>query len=99
MSFVALLQLRPVLSKLLSRRWRSPEAYEGRSDADGPEPTFNKTLSDFSKEYGLDIQEILNGFIDNNVSASADMTIKQIARQNDMAPTDIYTLLRRITEK
>jgi transposase-like protein len=61
-----------------------------------PPGTGNKTPADFSKEYRLDIQRILKGFSDNNVSASADMTIKQIARQNDMAPTDIYILLRQI---
>ena len=64
-----------------------------------PPGTGNKTLADFSKEYSVDIQQILKGFSDNNVSARADMTIKQIARQNDMAPADIYALLRRITKK
>jgi hypothetical protein len=64
-----------------------------------PPGTGNKTLADFSKEYRLDSQKILKGFSDNNVSASADMTIKQIARQNDMAPTDIYALLRQIADR
>lgn len=64
-----------------------------------PPGTGNKTLADFSREYSLDIQPILNGFGDNNVSASADMTIRQIARQNDMAPTDIYTLMRQIADR
>ena len=64
-----------------------------------PPGTGNKTLADFSKEYSVDIQQILKGFSDNNVSARADMTIKQIARQIDMAPADIYALLRRITKK
>ena len=63
-----------------------------------PPGTGNKTPADFSKEYSVDIQQILKGFSDNNVSASADMTIKQIARQNDMAPTDVYSLLRQIAE-
>jgi hypothetical protein len=64
-----------------------------------PPGTGNKTLTDFSKEYRVDSQKILKGFSGNNVSASADMTIKQIARQNNMAPADIYTLLRQIADR
>jgi hypothetical protein len=63
-----------------------------------PPGTGNKTLADFSREYSLDIQQILKGFSDNKVSAGADKTIKQIARQNEMAPTDVYTLLRQIAK-
>jgi len=63
-----------------------------------PPGTGNKTLADFSKEYRFDIQQVLKGFTDNNISVGADMTIKQIARQNDMAPTDVYTRLRQIAE-
>jgi hypothetical protein len=46
----------------------------------------------------LDIHQILKGLSDNNVSARADMTIKQIARQNDMAPSDVYALMRQIAK-
>jgi hypothetical protein len=63
-----------------------------------PPGTGNKTLSDFSKEYRFDIQQVQKSLTDNNISAGADMTIKQIARQNDMAPTDVYSLLRQIAE-
>ena len=59
---------------------------------------WSPNIADFSREYRLDSQKILKGFSDNNVSASADMTIKQIARQNDMAPTDVYSLLQQIAE-
>lgn len=61
-----------------------------------PPGSGNKTLADFSREYRLDIQQILNGFSKNNVSAAADMTIKQIAGQNEMAPSDVYALMRQI---
>jgi hypothetical protein len=61
-----------------------------------PPGTGNKTLADFSKEYSLEIQQILKGLRDNKVSAGAGMTIKQIARQNNMPPADIYTLLRQV---
>jgi hypothetical protein len=79
-----------------------PSGKLNRSEGLPPTPppgTGNKTLSDFSKEYSLDIRQILKGLNDNNVSASADMTIKQIARQNNMAPTDIYTHLRQTARK
>ena len=61
-----------------------------------PPGTGSKTLIEFSKEYRFDIQQVLKGLTDSNIAADADMTIKQIARQNDMAPTDVYTLLRQI---
>ena len=61
-----------------------------------PPGTGNKILSEFSKEYRLDIQQVLKGLTDKNLSASPDMTIKEIARQNDMAPTDVYFILRRM---
>jgi len=63
-----------------------------------PPGTGSKTLAEFSKEYRFDIQQVLKGLTDSNISAGADMTIKQIARQNDMAPTDVYSLLRQIAE-
>jgi len=63
-----------------------------------PPGTGNRTPADFSQEYRLDIQQILKGFSDNNVSAGAAMTIKQIARQNNMAPSDVYALMRQIAK-
>jgi len=61
-----------------------------------PPGTGNQTLADFSKQYKLDIQQILKGLTDKNVSATADMTINQIARQNNMPPSDVYPLLRQV---
>jgi len=64
-----------------------------------PPGTGNKTMADFSKEYRFDIQKMLKGLTDKNISASADMTIKQIAEHNSMAPSDVYALMRRIAIK
>ena len=61
-----------------------------------PPGTGSKRLIDLSQEYHIDIQQILRGLTDQNVSANADMTIKEIARQNEMAPVDVYGLVRRI---
>jgi len=63
-----------------------------------PPGTGSKKLTDLRKEYSFDIQQILKSLTKKNISASADMTIKQIALQNDMAPMDLYTLLRKIAE-
>jgi len=79
-----------------------PSGKRNRSDGLPPTPppgAGNKTLADFSREYSVDIQQILKSLTDENVSASADMTIKQIARQNSMAPSDVYTLMRRVAGK
>ncbi len=64
-----------------------------------PPGTGNKTLVEFSREYGFDIQVVLKSLSEKNIAATADMTIKQIARQNDMAPTDVYILLREIVQR
>jgi hypothetical protein len=64
-----------------------------------PPGTGNKTLTEFSQEYGFDLQRVLKSLSDKNLAARADMTIKQIARQNDMAPTEVYILLREIVQR
>ena len=64
-----------------------------------PPGTGNKTLVEFSREYGFDIQGVLKSLSEKNIAATADMTIKQIAWQNDMAPTDVYILLREIVQR
>ncbi len=64
-----------------------------------PTGTGSKKLIDLSQEYSFDIQQIVKGLTDRKISADADMTIKQIARQNEMAPVDVYGLVRRITAR
>jgi hypothetical protein len=64
-----------------------------------PPGTGNKTLLEFGREYGFDIQQVLKSLSEKNIAANTDMTIKQIARQNDMAPSDVYILLREIVER
>ena len=63
-----------------------------------PPGTGNKTLAEFSREFSLDMERIIKGFGVHNVTAAADMTIKQIARQNDMAPSDVYALMQQIAK-
>jgi hypothetical protein len=63
-----------------------------------PPGSGNNTLADLSQEYRFDIQQVLKGLADNHISAGADMTIKQIARDNSMAPSDVYALVRQIAK-
>ncbi|MGD8943201.1 MAG: DUF4405 domain-containing protein, partial [Desulfobacterales bacterium] len=63
-----------------------------------PPGTGSKKLNDLSREYSLNIQLVLKGLAEAGVIAGADMTIKQIARQNEMAPRDVYGLVRKVAE-
>lgn len=62
-----------------------------------PPGTGSKKLIELSQEYSFDIQQVLKGLTDQKVSADADMTIKQIARQNELAPVDVYARVRKIS--
>ncbi len=78
-----------------------PSGKSAPSDGLPPNPppgTGNKTLLEFGREYGFDIHQVLTSLSEKNIAANTDMTIKQIARQNDMAPTDVYILLRTIAQ-
>jgi hypothetical protein len=63
-----------------------------------PPGTGTIKLNDLSREYRFDIQQVLKGITEVGIKADADMTIKQIAQQNEMAPSDIYALVRRVAE-
>jgi hypothetical protein len=63
-----------------------------------PPGTGDKKLNHLSREYNLSVQHILTGLADANIKAGAEMTIKQIAAQNEMAPTDVYFAVRKIAE-
>jgi hypothetical protein len=63
-----------------------------------PPGTGSKKLNDLSREYRFDIQQILKGLTEVGVKADADKTIKQIAQQNEMAPSDVYALVRKVAE-
>jgi len=63
-----------------------------------PLGTGSKKLNDLSREYTFDIQQVLKGLAEVGVKADADNTIKQIAQQNEMAPSDVYALVRKVAE-
>ena len=52
-----------------------------------------RTLTDICQEYNLSIRGILRGLNDNKVKASAEMTLKEIAEQNDISPHEVYAII------
>jgi len=57
-----------------------------------------RTVTDISREYGLNMETIIRGLAANNIRATADMNMKNIAEQNNMGPVDVYDLIRKIAE-
>lgn len=53
-----------------------------------------KTLEQFANENGLDINQIIETLKKNNIKATKDQTIKDVAEANDMAAMDIYNLIK-----
>ena len=56
-----------------------------------------RTLSDISIEYHIDIPTILIGLSDNNLKASSTQTIKEIAKQNNKSPIDVYEIIKELS--
>ena len=74
-----------------------PEEEQGAIKAlpDSPQQGFGKQLlADICSEYSLNISSVLRGLAESNIKASADMTIKQIAEQNDMSSKDVYAIIK-----
>jgi AraC-like DNA-binding protein len=62
---------------------------------DTPQRGFGKhSLADICQEYNLNISTILRGFADNNIKATADATIKQIAEQNNISSSEVYEIIK-----
>ncbi len=60
-----------------------------------PQQGFGKrSLADICQEYDLNISTILMGFAENNIKATADTTIKQIAEQNEISSGEVYQILK-----
>ncbi len=66
---------------------------------DAPPPGIGRrTLADLGQSYQFDIPELLRALASRDIGAAADQTIKQIAEQYQMAPQDLYSLIKRITD-
>ncbi|MEA3230549.1 MAG: hypothetical protein U9Q05_02195 [Thermodesulfobacteriota bacterium] len=61
-----------------------------------PAGTGSLTLADLCSQYNLNIKVILRGFSRENINASADLTIKKIAEENQTGTLDIYEQIKTI---
>lgn len=65
-----------------------------------PTPGFGKrSLTDICHEYDLDIKIILRGLAKSSITAKAEMSIKEIAEQNDTSPIDLFEIIKQISRK
>jgi hypothetical protein len=53
-------------------------------------------LSDFCLNYRLEITDIVSALKNKNINAQGDMTLKDIAEQHHMAPSDLYYMIKEI---
>jgi hypothetical protein len=61
-----------------------------------PPGTGNLTLADLCSRYGLHIKQIERALKKKGITASAQLTLKKIAQQNQTSPTDVYAAIREI---
>lgn len=56
--------------------------------------TGNMSISDICRQYGLNAGEIIQALAEANISAQQEMTMKEVAGNNNTSPIDIYELIR-----
>ena len=61
-----------------------------------PTGTGKMTLADLCSQYNLNMKIILRAFAKENITASADLTIKKISEENQIGPTDLYERIKII---
>ena len=67
---------------------------------DTPQPGMgNRSLADLCQEYDLNIRVALRGLADNKIKAIADMTIKNIAAQNNISTLDVYAIIKETAKQ
>ncbi len=73
----------------------SPDAVKKMPDL--PPPGIGRrSLADICQEYNLNIPAVLRTLSENDITAAADLSFKEIAAQNNKNPIDIYDILIRI---
>ena len=71
-----------------------------KSLPNNPPAGFGKRpLADICREYQLDITFVLQGFAARKITATAAMTIKEIAAANNISPMDIFEALQQVANK
>lgn len=61
-----------------------------------PPGTGNLTLADFCARFGLNLKQVERGLKQKGVLASAELTLKTIAANNNTSPTDVYQGIREM---
>lgn len=64
-----------------------------------PPGTGNLTLADFCTQYNLNIKTVTRELKEQKVTASAELTLKQIAEQNQKSPIDLYEIIKNIAQE
>lgn len=79
------------LYKIIKPATQTAEAKGNVVFPDSPMPGFgNKTLAEVCSEFNLMFPVIQRGLAKNGIKAEADMTIKEIAAENDTAPISLF---------
>ena len=63
-----------------------------------PPGTGNLLLADFCARYNLNLKQVIRDLNAQGIAASADMSIKQIATEADIGPTDLYEIIKALVE-
>jgi hypothetical protein len=63
-----------------------------------PPGTGNLTLADFCIQYDLSTKLVIRELKGKGVTASADLTLKQIASENQTSPIDLYEIIKNIAQ-
>jgi hypothetical protein len=63
-----------------------------------PPGTGNLTLADFCVQYNLSSKKVIRELKGRGISASADLTLKEIASQNQTSPIDLFETIKIIVK-
>lgn len=65
---------------------------------ESPTPgTGNLTLVEFCSQYNIDVELIIRLLAKSNIQAQQDMTIKEIGKNNQLSPIDVYEQIKTVT--
>jgi hypothetical protein len=66
---------------------------------DSPPPgTGSLTLADFCAQYNLSSKKVIRELKGHGISASSDLTLKEIASQNHTSPIDLFEIIKTIVK-
>jgi hypothetical protein len=60
--------------------------------------TGNLTLADFCAQFSLNIKQVIRELKTQGITSSAELTLKQIAEQNQTSPIDLYEAIKSIAK-